>query len=156
MNKFWLKMAVLAVIVLGLIVLVKTAARKTVESIKDTASFAEVIEEDEQRLRAEPEVKQPARSEQAVEESKPEPQFKELGLEDKVRAEKLFEMAIAQRKIGRLPGMSYKLMVDYCRQIIEKWPGSVYAFKARRMLGEIPERYRKQYKITDEEINSVN
>ena len=95
-------MAVLAVIVLGLIILVKTAARKTVESIKDTASFAEVIEEDEQRLRAEPEVKQPARSEQAVEESKPEPQFKWLVLEDKVRAEKLFEMAIAQRKIGKI------------------------------------------------------
>jgi len=52
--------------------------------------------------------------------------------------------------------MSYKLMVDYCRQIIEKWPGSVYAFKARRMLGEIPQRYRKQYNITEEEINPAN
>lgn len=156
MGKFWIKIAVLAVIALGLIILARTTVKKTVESVENTRSFAEVIEEDERRLRAEPEVKQPARSEQAVEESKPEPQFKELCLEDKVRAEKLFEMAIAQRKIGRLPGMSYKLMVDYCRQIIEKWPGSVYAFKARRMLGEIPQRYRKQYNITEEEINPAN
>ena len=45
-----------------------------------------------------------------------------------------------------------KLNVDYCREIIEKYPDSSYAPRARRMLRDIPRRYRKLYKITDEEM----
>jgi len=59
-GKFWIKIAVLAVIALGLIILARTTVKKTVESVENTRSFAEVIEEDERRLRAEPEVRQVA------------------------------------------------------------------------------------------------
>ncbi len=65
-------------------------------------------------------------------------------------------MALAERKMARLPGMTYKRMVDYCRQIIQKWPGSEYAFKAKRMLADIPERYHQMYHITKEEIDLGN
>ena len=60
---------------------------------------------------------------------------------------------LQHRKIGRLPGTGYKTMVDCCRQIIEKFPGSAYSYKAKRMLADIPEHYRRRYKITDEEID---
>lgn len=86
----------------------------------------------------------------------PKPQFKELSIEDEVQAQKLFEMAMFHRKSGRLPVMSYKKMVGYCREIIERWPDSEYAFKAKRMLADIPERYRKMYDITEEEIDLGN
>jgi hypothetical protein len=61
-------------------------------------------------------------------------------------------MAITHRKMGRLPGMSYGQMVEYCRQIIEKYPGSEFEYKARRMLGEVPRQQWDRYKITQEEI----
>jgi hypothetical protein len=79
--------------------------------------------------------------------------FKELSPEEEVQAEKLFEMAMTHRKMGILPGLHFKKMVDYCREIIQKWPGSEYAYKAKRMLADIPERHRERYNITDEEIS---
>ncbi|GAH73201.1 unnamed protein product [marine sediment metagenome] len=60
---------------------------------------------------------------------------------------------LSQRKMGRLPVLGYKKMVDACREIIERWPNSEYAFKAKRMLADIPARYRRQYGITEEEID---
>jgi uncharacterized protein (UPF0128 family) len=44
-------------------------------------------------------------------------------------------------------------MVQYCRQILEKYPGSEYAYKAKRILADIPENERTRYHITDDEIN---
>jgi hypothetical protein len=44
-------------------------------------------------------------------------------------------------------------MVDACRQIMQKFPGSEFDYKARRMLADIPQRYRERYKITEEEID---
>ena len=145
MNTFW-KVAAFAVVAVGLIFLVKNFSKPKPEPEPQTKSktFHDVTEQDDQRLRAEPESEQTRQ------------QFKELTPEQQVDAERLFEMALAQRKMGRLPGMSYKLMVDYCRQIIAKYPDSVYAFKARRMLGDIPQQYRKKYNITEEETNPAD
>jgi len=166
MNTFWLKIAGLAVVVLGLIVLVKSLSPSESKPKPEPKTVYDVWEQDDKRLRAEPESKQPSKTEQApvtkqapdvkkvVESAKQ--QFKELSEEDKVRAEQLFEMALTHRKMGRLPAMGYKKMVDYCHQIIEMYPDSIYAFKARRMLADIPERFREQYKITNEEINPEN
>ena len=55
--------------------------------------------------------------------------------------------------MGRLPGMHYGAMVQYCREIIEKYPGSEYAYKAKRILADIPASDRERYHITDDEIN---
>ena len=157
MNTFWLKIAVFAVVIVGVFVLVSKFSRSKTEPAPRQKTFSDVIREDDKRLRGEPETVEPPETLETEEVVKPaKRQFKELSEADKVQAERLFEMALAQRKMGRLPGVSYKLMVDYCRQIIEKYPDSSYAFKAKRMLGDIPERYRRQYKITDEEINLKN
>ena len=55
--------------------------------------------------------------------------------------------------MGRLPGVSYGAMVQYCREIIERYPGSEYAYKAKRMLADIPAEQRERFHITDDEIN---
>ena len=81
-----------------------------------------------------------------------EQQAEEIPIEDQVQAQRLFEMALTQRKMARLPGIGYKQMVDYCREIIQKYPSSPEAPKARRMLGEVPESARALYNITDEEM----
>ncbi len=158
MNTFWLKIAALAVAVLALIVLVNVFLPSMDKSETRPKTFYETIERDDERLRAEPDpeteqvptTKPAPQVKKAVESAKP--RFRELAEAENVEAERLFEMALAQRKMGRLPGMGYGQMVDYCRQIIKKYPDSVYAFKARRMLADIPQRYRKQYKIMDEEM----
>jgi len=166
MNTFWLKIAGFSVVAVGLVILISVFSSSEPEPKPEPKTVYDVWKQDDKRLRAKPEPKQPSKTEQApvtkrapdvkkvVEPAKQ--QFKELSEEDKVRAEQLFEMALTQRKMGRLPGMGYKKMVDYCRQIIEEYPDSIFAFKARRMLADIPERFRKQYKITDKEINPEN
>jgi len=159
MNTFWLKVAGVVVLTAGLVILVNVFLPFKSEPKPKPKTFYDLIESDDQRLRAEPQVKEPDEVTESAEEQEAapaKPEFKELSTEDEVQAEKLFEMALAQRKMGRLPGMSYKLMVDYCREMIQRWPESVYAFKARRMLGEVPRRYWDQYGITDEEVNPAN
>jgi len=155
MNTFWLKMAALVVVIVGLIVVVKILLASKPKPQTQQKTFYDVVQEDDARLRAEPNTRIPVTS-SAENAPQAEPQFKELSPEDQTRAEQLFEMALAQRKMGRLPGMTYKLMVDYCRQIIEQFPDTTYAFKARRMLAEIPPQKRKLYNITDDEINPKN
>ena len=60
-------------------------------------------------------------------------------------------MAVPGRSIGRLPTTGFKLMVDNCRTIIRRWPDSFYAYSAKKMLADLPERYQMRYKITEEE-----
>lgn len=154
MNTVWLKIAALAVVIIGLIITVnyfKSSGPKSGSSLlPPQKSYQDVIAEDDKRLRP----KEDEQSGQAVQPGKPaEPNYRKLDEEQKIEAERLFEMALTQRKMARLPGMSYKQMVDYCRELIEKFPDTVYAAKAREMLGEVPERKRQLYNITDEEIN---
>ena len=116
-------------------------------------TYRDVIEEDDRRLRAEPDIeKQPEAEEGVEEETEPvELVFVELSIEDQVQAEKLFEMALLFRKQGRLPKIgSYKMMVDTCRRIIKEFPGSTFSYKAKRMLGDLRPRDRKRYGVTDE------
>ncbi len=154
MNTFWLKIAAVVVIVLAVVIAVsrytgsKPGGSHAVITVEDEPqaekpkTFGDVAARDDKRLRAEPN--------QTV-----QMQFKELTEEQKVNAEQLYEMAIAQRKMGRLPGMSYSQMVQYCRQIIERYPESEYAYKSRKMLGEVPQREWERYKITQQEIDGT-
>jgi hypothetical protein len=167
MSGFWFKIGALAIIVAGLIFTVKHLSRKQQAEPQETKSFYDIVEEDDRRLRADPE---PAESGHAAPEPaeppegeitpapvaavpEPEPlEFTELSEAEKADAEKLFETAIAHRKIGRISRTGFKVMVDCCRQIISKYPDSIYAYKARRMLGDIPERFQRRYNITEEEL----
>jgi hypothetical protein len=83
----------------------------------------------------------------------PKLEFRELNQIEKIEAERLLSVALTHRKMGRLQGIGLNTMVQTCRQIIEKFPGSEYEFKAKRMLGDIPERFRGRFNITEEEID---
>jgi len=156
MSTFWLKMAGIVVVIVGVIVLVNVFSSSAPEPEREhkPKTFYEQIEKDDEKLRAEPELKRPLVRKQGSEADKPvKPQFEKLSLEDELQAQKLYEWALSQRKMGRLPVLGYKKMVDACREIIQRWPNSEYAFKAKRMLADIPVRYRRQYGITEEEID---
>ncbi len=147
------KLLVVVLVVVAVVLLVRRFRSSEITSGQpnepnEPKSFYDVAAEDDARLRAEPNVVVELPS------GETEPlKFKELLPEQQADAEQLFEMALTQRKMGRLPGMSYGQMVQYCRTIIERYPDSEYAYKARRMLGEVPKRYWDRYKITDEEIS---
>ena len=175
MNSFWGKIAVFAVVIGVLILVVKKVTKDAVDHIDEQKTISEVFEADEKKLRAEPGAE--AETEE-IEEITEQPkdfsdtavvklpvkkpvavrQFRELSLEEQVHADKLFEVAMMSRKQARLPGISgtYKRMVETCRELIKKYPGTTYEYKARRMLAEVPQRFRKQYEITEEELDLGN
>ncbi len=69
-----------------------------------------------------------------------------------IQAQNLLPMATTGRSLGRLPMLQYGLMVKACRQILERWPDSWYAFRARQMLEEIT-IYSNSYNITPQELD---
>ena len=79
--------------------------------------------------------------------------FKPMGEIEDIEAQRLLPVVTAGRSIGRLPVTHFKLMVDGCRQILQKWPDSWYAFRAKQMLEEMPERFWRNYKVTEEEVD---
>jgi TolA-binding protein len=68
-----------------------------------------------------------------------------------VEAERLYNMALTQYKIGRKI-MTFKKMVDTCRELFDRYPNSPEAAKARVLMRNMPERYRELYNVTDEEL----
>jgi type IV secretory pathway VirB10-like protein len=165
LNTFWTKLAGLTVVVIVLVVLVTKFSKPRDKPKPKPKTFQQVIAEDDKRLRAEPkleDIKQPQQPAPTEPEPKPlpteqkpppTPRFEQLSEVQEIEAERLFEFAIQQRKIGRLPAMSFKPMVDACREIIQRFPGSEFDYKARRMFAEIPQRYRERYKVTEEETD---
>ena len=168
MNTFWLKIAGLVVAVIGLIVLINALTGKSGPE-RPHKTIYDQWEKDEKRLSAEPQFKEPPVTQQTtqptghnhtIQPSKsvepPKPQFKKLSFEEELQAQRLWEWVKNQRKMGRLPVMGYGQMVKTCREIIQRWPESEYAFYAKRALADLPEHYRKMYNITDEEIDLGN
>lgn len=70
-----------------------------------------------------------------------------------IEAQRILPVATAGRSIGRLPVTHYNLMQQGCRQILQRWPDSWYAFRAKQMLEEMPERFWRNYKVTYEELD---
>jgi len=177
MSSFWIKMAVFAVIIIALVVLVKNFSDAPPKEKTGPQTIYETWQEDDKKHRSDPQIQTPATQQpkapttqqtktaptQQTQTTQTQPaqqptepvkrQFKELTETEKIEAERLFEVALSGLKMGRLPGPGYKLAVDNCRQIIKKFPGSVYDYKARRLLADIPQRYRKIYNITPDEID---
>ncbi len=175
MDTFWLKIVGFAVLVVGVIVLVGFLTSGTKEPEK---TFYDQVEEDKQKFLAEPqpleeqektqvpeqkqdveirEVAEPVPpSQKQVQVEKPKPTvlyFKPLSEIEQVEAEKLLNVAVPGRSIGRLPMTGFSLMVPNCRQIIKRWPESRYAYQAKRLLADLPPRYQTRYKVTKEEID---
>jgi hypothetical protein len=72
---------------------------------------------------------------------------------DDVAAQQLLPWATTTRSIGRLPMLQYGPMVKACRDIMQRWPDSWYAFRAKQMLEDIYELHGAQYKITPQEMD---
>jgi hypothetical protein len=178
MNMFWLKIMGLAVLAVGVIILIGVFTSGTdsqpQEPEKPKKTFYDQAEEDKQRFLTEPQAldsesqtltteqttpieNQPAAQSAPPVVVAPKPAqplllyFKELGEIEKIEAERLLNVAIPGRSIGRLPITGFKLMVDNCRTIIQRWPESWYAYKAKLMLADMPERYQKRYNVTEKE-----
>lgn len=178
MNTFWLKIAGLMVLALGVIVVVsmitsgpESPPSQQQEPEQRQKTVYDTWEEDDKRLMAEPQLKEPsapnasdqqttiaqvAASGQSIPQPLAMPQFKKLSEEEDFEAQKLWMWVENQRKMGRLPVVSYKQMVDTSRQIIQRWPESKYAFFAKRALADLPDRYKKMYNITKEETDLGN
>ena len=156
MSRLWLKIALAAVVVAGIVVAVKIYSPSKSEPVEKPKTFYDIIESDDKRLRTLPETarspERPKRISRAEGQALQQ-QYKELAPEEQVQAEKLFEMAMFERKRARLPGMNYGGMVRYCREIIKRFPGSSQAKLAKQMLAEVPQHKRDRYNITDEELS---
>ncbi|MFB0524054.1 MAG: hypothetical protein ACETVZ_00815 [Phycisphaerae bacterium] len=158
MNTFWLKIAGVAVIIVVVVVLIGVFSSNPpvpqVPSEPPAKTIYEQWERDDERLRAEPEPIVPPKISPSAQPR--QPQFKKLSMEEEIEAQRKWEWVVNQRKMGRLPGMGYKQMVDTCREIIQRWPESKYAFLAKRALADLPERYHTMYNITKEEMDVSN
>ncbi|MEJ2701581.1 MAG: hypothetical protein P8Z79_03990 [Sedimentisphaerales bacterium] len=181
MNTFWLKIAGLAILAVGAVALigVLTSGKPNTESEKPTKTFYDQAEEDKEKFLAKPQALEtqqppaakpeqaPAETPQGVQAAPPAPNppapaeapkptvlyFKPLGEIESIEAERLLNVAVPGRSIGRLPGTGYNLMVPNCRRIISKWPDSWYAYRAKQLLADLPERYQKRYNVTKEELD---
>lgn len=155
MDNFWVKAVIFAAVIAAVVIgihIYKGINLK--QGAPPERTVRDVWQEDDQRLRAEPRATSSGEPNAANTASgEPKMQFRKLEVEEQAGAEQLFELAIAQRKMARLPAIRYGQMVDYCRQIIEKYPGSEFDYKARRMLTEVPRGQWDRYHITIEEIN---
>jgi hypothetical protein len=151
MNTVWLKIAATVVLLVVIFVIISKVANQVSKPAEPERTVGDTFRDDEKRLRAESNT--PVQSEGQQKPAAEPRKFRELTEAENAGASQLFELAITQRKMGRLPGISYGAMVQYCREIIERYPGSEYAYKAKRMLADIPERDRERFHITDDEIN---
>jgi hypothetical protein len=177
MNTFWLKIMGLAVLAVAVIIVISfftpgaDSESPEPEPEEPQKTFYDQAEEDKQKFLAEPQAldsqTQTPASEQAptienqtvAQTAPPKPAqpmlvyFKELGEIDQIEASRLLNVAVPGRSIGRLPMTGFKLMVDSCRTIIRRWPESQFAYKAKQLLADLPVRYQKRYKVTEEEKN---
>ncbi|MBW8017455.1 MAG: hypothetical protein FVQ82_14845 [Planctomycetes bacterium] len=80
-----------------------------------------------------------------------DPQPKKMNPSDEYAASKLLENAKAFIKMGRRI-TTPKRGIEMCREIIAKYPNTKYSEGARMLLRDVPERFRKKYRITNEEM----
>jgi hypothetical protein len=178
MNTLWLKIAAVAVAVLVLVIVVGNFAGKdkpapapaaAPQSSSGDKSVYDQFKEDDKRLNAagqastQPQAASqaqaaPAGPNQTVAQAPVQPvripKFKSLREEQQARGEELWNMVLTSRKMGRLPGMTYGQMVQYCRQILRELPGSKYAFQAKNALADIPEHAQRSCNVTQQELDT--
>ena len=172
MDTFWLKIVGFALLVVVVIVVIGYLASGTKEPEK---TFYDQVEDDRQKFLAEPkpleeqeqtqvpEQKQVVESKEVAEPvlpvqkqaEKPKPTvlyFKPLSEIEQIEAQRLLNAAVPARSLGRLQ-IGFNLMMQNCRQILQRWPDSSYAYRAKKMIVDMPERFRDRYKVTKEELD---
>lgn len=155
MSTAWLKIAGIVVILVVVVVIGANliSSKKPPRQEQPPQTLEQVWENDQQRLNA-PITPQPQPNEvNTTAGPQLQPVFRQLTVEQQVRAEELWQMVITSRKMGRLPVIPYGQMVQYCRQIITEFPGSEYAYRAKQALAELPDSVKRQYNITQTELD---
>lgn len=180
MNTFWLKIAgaVIGIVVIVVLIGIFTS-NSAPQPEQPEKTFYDQAREDKEKFLAKPqavespEQQQVPEQNQAIEDKaqaektvaepeRPAPKpveppkpttlyFKPLSEIEQIEAERLLNVAVPGRSIGRLPMTGFNLMVPNCREIIKKWPDSFYAYRAKQMLADMPERFWPRYKVTEEE-----
>jgi hypothetical protein len=169
MDTFWLKAAAVVIVIAGVIFGVTMFRRAGQQKPKEPPkTIYDMAEKDKKELLAAPSEKDfakeqnaPAESTQqqgraAPAEAPAEPTtlyFKEVSEIESIEAENILANIPSFRTIGRLPFTGYKAMVESCRRLMERFPGTIYDYKARRALSQVPQRYWQQYKITADEVD---
>ena len=176
MDSFWVKIIIFAVLVAGLAILIKFFSGKELLKESESSGFSETVARDKKKFLTEPKqvahpIQEPVQEQQpvAVKETSAESvkrpvehvqpteprqlYFMPLSEIDSIAAERLLNVAVPGRSIGRLPQTGFKLMVDTCREIIQNWPKSWYAYRAHQMLADMPERFRRRYHIRPDELD---
>jgi len=163
MSTFWLKVAAVAIVAIGSFVLLlaflPSGSKRATEPQPDSKTFYQVVEEDRAKYLTKPQPANSVREQPNVLERRPTaPEtvtlyFSELPEIEKIEAERLLHVAVPGRSIGRLPMTGYNLMVTNCRQIIQRWPDSWYAYRAKQMLGDMPRRFWAPHHITEDEVD---
>ncbi|MHC4432568.1 MAG: hypothetical protein ACYS14_09250 [Planctomycetota bacterium] len=170
----WLKIAVLAIALVVGIVVIGSFTGGDSQPKEPDPTFYDKAQEDQKKFLAEPESlqtpqieavaeQQPSVEPQVVEPVQPVPRpvelpkpkvlyFKELSEIDQMEAQRLLNAAAPARSMGRLQ-IGFNLMIQNCRQIIQRWPDSWYAYRAKQMIIDMPERFRPRYKVTDVELD---
>jgi hypothetical protein len=169
MGAFWLKTAIVLAIVLAGGILVVNFLSSGVEHATDFEKTERLMEEQDRRLDAELEEAEEeagALAQQPPAPRRPAPEqdrtvetvraarqaAAEMTEADRVAAERLYQMAYTEYKMGRLPTTTFKKMVDYCRELFERYPDSPQAAKARILMKKLPQRFKDRYNVTDEEM----
>ncbi|MBN2181737.1 MAG: hypothetical protein JW715_07465 [Sedimentisphaerales bacterium] len=179
MNTIWLKIAgiIVAIVIVFVLVIMFTSnnSEEPEQTEQPQRTFADQVEADRQKFsnipqpidsndQQVPEQDSAAVIKTTIEETnvipaQPEPAkpvtlyFKPMSQTDQIEAERFYNVAVQDRSIGRLPGTGYKLMVENCRRIIQKWPDSKYAYKSKQMMADLREQYKQRYNITPDEID---
>ncbi len=165
-NTFWVKIAALAVVIfvviLGITLLMPSEQDEPQQPPK---TIYDMAQKDKEELLAAPSEQDFADDSQSAQEDAPaatEPRqpaepivlyFKDVSEIEKFEADRLMQMIPSWRTIGRMPFTGYNVMVESCRVLMNRWPGTRYDYMARRALGQIPERYLGRYQITKEDID---
>lgn len=169
MDSFWIKIVILAAVVLGLVFLVRMVDLPKTEP-EEQKSLSQILEKKDESFHAPPEpIEQPETQVQEVEQISeanlpedtpipappPTPQFMKLSEAEEIEASQLLEKAITMRKTAHVTmGAGYKTTVELCREIIKKFPDSEYALKAKRILDDIPDRIKERFNVTEDEVKS--
>ena len=159
-SKFWIKIIVLVAIIAGLAVFLKfyLGSESSQEQVKSSDEVGSVDKTGEDQPPKQEDVLAEYRKERDLAVTRAQPsgetpprQVQDLDIEA-IEAERLYQFAETQFRIGQRTGMSYKNAIDPCREIIKRFPKTEYADKARELLRKIPERHRQMWNVTDEEM----
>ena len=93
----------------------------------------------------------PAREQRPA--AKQPPDFPTQSVEDQLRAENLLRAAQMHIEESRkLRAKNPRKGIEAARQVLKEFPGTPFAQQARELLRRVPDRWKKQHNITDEEL----